>query len=102
MALENPETGILETDHDNIKKVAAKYVENLLSKGPPKKGSEEIYKLNRKLHEERMREKVPNDLEDLTNEQFEDALKLVANKHKSKYRGPVKHHTDAMVGTADQ
>ena len=38
------------------------------------------------LHEERMKEKVENDLEELSREQFETALRNVEKKHKEKYK----------------
>ena len=85
VAIEDPETGFPVHEPNRIKEVSLKYCYDLLTKGKPREGCEEPYERKKALHEERMLERIDNDLEELTYEQFQESLQIVAKKHKNKY-----------------
>ena len=85
-AIEDPSSGFLIREHDKIKEVTLKYCAKILTNKKPNKGYENILKRKEELHAERMEEEIGEDIEELSREQFDDALKHVSKKHSEKYR----------------
>ena len=86
MPIEDPETGILLTDPEEINEVTLKYCLDNLKDREPKEEFKNIHQNKLHLHTLRMNESIENDMEELNHSQFEDALKTVAKKHKDKYQ----------------
>ena len=78
VTIEDPTTGVLVYDPKTIKKVTVEYCTKLLSNRMPSEGYEEVYEKKLKLHEERMKEIVENDQEELQFSQFTKALENVS------------------------
>ena len=85
MPIEDPETGALITDPEEIKKVTLDYCLDKLKDREPKPEYKQSYENKLRLHEARMNEQIDNDEEELSHHQFNDALNTVAKKHKDKY-----------------
>ena len=62
-AIMDPESGILENNPEKIKEVTLKYCTNLLTNRKPKAGFEAIIENKVKLHNERVKEKIENDVD---------------------------------------
>ena len=85
MPIEDPETGTLITNPEEIKKATLDYCLGKLKDREPKPEYKQSYENKLCLHEARMIEKIDNDAEELSHHQFNDALNTVAKKHKDKY-----------------
>ena len=86
IAVEDPSSGIIVDEPERIKEISLKYCADLLKNREPAPGYEEVVEAKVKLHEERMLEQVENDMDNLTREQFDKALRTVERKHKNKYK----------------
>ena len=86
VTLKDPDTGLLIDSPRKIKEASLNYCSSLLTNRAPKSGYEDIVKRKADLHDERMKEIVPNDLNEMTEDQFNEALKVVASKHPDKYK----------------
>ena len=90
MIIDDPETGLPISSPDEIKRVSLKYCVDLLTNREPREGFEKIIRMKQNLHENRMKEIIVNDIEDLTHEQYSRALKAVTSKHSEKYKFIIK------------
>ena len=76
-----PETGEIITDPMRIKSESLKFCENLLTNRLPKPEFEEELRAKERLHALRMKEKiVDNDVEELSIDMFNEALKEIWEK----------------------
>ena len=69
-AIEDPESGLLLTDPNKIKEATAKYCANILKNRDPSPGYEHIIDTKNKLHLERMKEKIDDDLDEMSKNLF--------------------------------
>ena len=86
MPIEDPESGVLITDPEEINEATLKYCLGLLEDRKPKPEYKEIYEKKLDLHKQRMTEHVDNDMDELNYVQFTEALTTVAKKHSDKYK----------------
>ena len=84
--MHDPRTDTLVDSSQKIKKVSLQYCIDLLKTRPPKEGFDEIVERKRILHDERMQEKIEDDIDELSLEMFNEALKTVASKNGEKYK----------------
>ena len=82
--IKNPNTGKLVTDVKEIKKISLKYYVDLLTNRNPKPEYEELIEEKKKIHKERMKEIVENDVE-FTEEFFHDCLTILKKRNNGKY-----------------
>ena len=81
-----PTTGLPVYSPEEIKGVTLQYCVNLLTNRKPKPEYAEIINQKYELHEQRMNEVIFNDLEELTPEMFNSALRHLSSKHGEKYK----------------
>ena len=84
--VEDPTTGYLVDSPSKIKDVSLKYCKTLLTNRKPNKGYEDVTNYKRTIHEIRMKEKVPNDDEELTYDVFMKVIEKVKRKNGEKYK----------------
>ena len=90
IALQDPSSGILVLTPKEIMKVSLEYCVSLLTNREPKPEFVNQYNYKIFLHELRMKEKIPNDLDELTPEIFQTAINVITSKPGDKYNLLVK------------
>ena len=82
----DPNSGLPVFSPAEIKKVTLEYCVNLLTNREPKPAYIEVMKTKEELHNLRMQEVIFNDINELTLDMFNSALKHVSSTHGSKYK----------------
>ena len=86
VVLVNPENGSKVYNPDDIKEISLKYCVNLLKKKEPVPAYANVVKGKRDIHKVRMLEMIPEDLDEMPEENFNKALKQIRNKPGNKYQ----------------
>ena len=86
VALKDPNTGLLVTTPQEIKRVSLAYCVNHLTNREPKPEFRDQYAAKVFLHEIRMREIISNDIDELTPDTFQTALDVISKKPGDKYK----------------
>ena len=84
--LKDPKTGFLVITASKIREVSLDYCTELLTNRAPREGDVDFTEHKEKLHELRMKEYVPNDVEELSHEMFSAALRKVRKRNSEKYK----------------
>ena len=82
--MEDPETGAMIVEKSKLKEASINYVAKLLTNREPKEEYKAEFKVMEKLHEIRRLENQDND--EFTESDFDDLLKQLEKKSKSKYQ----------------
>ena len=85
VSMNDPETGQMICDHEQLKQASIDYLSNLLKNREPKEDYREHFETLRILHDSRMNEELEND-EELTKEDFQNMLKKLKRKKAAKYK----------------
>jgi hypothetical protein len=85
VSMNDPETGQMICDHEQLKQASIDYLSNLLKNREPKEDYRENFETLRILHDSRMNEELEND-EELTKEDFQNMLKKLKRKKAAKYK----------------
>ena len=93
-----PETGEVFDTPKDIKAASLNYCVKLLTNRPPKEEYEEIYKYKKELHEQRMKETISNDLDEMPLDLFNKALEKIKHKSGDKYKFMVRGG-DSLLNT---
>ena len=84
--MEDPESGEIIKSPEKIKKVSLEYCTKLLTNRAPRDDFKEVMEEKKRQHFHRMQERLEDDIDELSEERFNEALKAVAIKHKDKYK----------------
>ena len=82
--IKHPVTKKCVTDTKEIKRISLKYCVDLLTNREPREGFEEIIDMKRKIHEQRMSERIDDDIE-FPREFFDNCLDAIKKKNNRKY-----------------
>ena len=85
VVINDPVSGIPIMSPDKIKSISLNYCVNLLTNREPSEGYADIIREKERLHSLRMKEVISDDIELLTPEMFNAAIKYIASKHSDKY-----------------
>ena len=86
ISITDPLSGIPILSPNQIKKATLDYCVRLLTNREPKDGFVEVIRRKELMHALRMKEKIPNDCEELTLEMFSSTLRSLARKNGQKYK----------------
>ena len=85
MSLIDPATGFNVYKPEDIKRVSIDYCVDLLTSNKPKPGYEHVFEYNKRIHDERMKEYVDNDIDELPLDTFNSIVEKMKSKPGHKY-----------------
>ena len=85
VVLTDPKTNKVVTTPQEIKRVSLAYAVDLLKNREPKKEFIDVIKHKEELHQERLKEIIPDDLDELPEDPFDKTLKQISEKPGNKY-----------------
>ena len=84
VSMEDPQTGNLIMNKEDLKKASIKYVSSLLTNRNPKDEYKEEFEIMESLHEVRAQEE--HEIDELTETDFRNLIKQLTKKNKEKYQ----------------
>ena len=95
VSMENPESGEMLFEPNEIKEASTEYLVKLLTNRKPNPGYERDIETKEIIHKVRMKEDIQND-DTFTDEDFGNLLKNLRKKNKEKYQSILKAGTDYL------